>query len=756
MELSLENIIESGALPYPNPNRRKSTIETLGIQELLVPRSQQLYPPSPTLSSHSAVSSYGNGYLSDSSLPYLPSSAVRYSSDTAFLGDIDLAAESLSAVHMEDDEEEQLLGEDSDLDDGLPEAQFSVTRGADSFSPDVLAQYVEKFDPNTSAPRSSANPKVGGSAERPFICKYNNCNRAFSRRADCVRHIKIHFNDRPWECKFCDKRFIQRHALIVHSRSHTGHRPYICDDCGRSFSEASSLSRHRRAHSDSRPFHCPSSGCEKTFARRSTLNRHLRVHGSRFRTRRGSQVSSTDGFGVLSISPSRNHTSGTDADSQRPSSEPSPPSGGLDSPEMSEASVSSDSEYHPSAVEIAAKNKPRPKGSGPRHFQRPNHPVIQISVTGPHGETSPVANVQELHDFGAGADEQLKKDFEDALFSAHAEHGSDCTGFVDSLISDDLMALLAGGVGQPHAGDLVIPIKLEDFAWDDINTAFRNAPTPMASAGEPHGDVTSLPPSTTSFPMPTFLPMSAVSLNNPMMPEQTVQRLPTVTNQMMQPQNSLIVSHNIEERNGLSVQYQHLAAPQHHTRHLSLGAVPLAVDQETIVYGHALPNGNAPNYTLTVPGDHFGDFGVPAGAAAATAGRHGRINSAPALGGLDIRQLALHMHSYPTSGQSPLTSTHMVVSPVSISPTAIAPPSLAQAAALSQQSLSPSSLASAALSSANFPRPVFVNPSGVTGFVAPQFIQPGAVLNGQMRNLCANAGGMGLHSGNSIGGNFQW
>ncbi|KAI9024689.1 hypothetical protein DFJ74DRAFT_665816 [Hyaloraphidium curvatum] len=169
---------------------------------------------------------------------------------------------------------------------------------------------VASIESNQSASSQNLNSVAAGyavtttdDAERPYQCQYPDCGRRFTRRADCMRHVKIHLNERPFACPDCPKRFIQRHALVVHMRKHTGERPFACDLCDRKFTEvgpadappgspltlrrpalpalpyrlqSSSLTRHRRIHTQERPFGCHI--CNKFFTRKSTLHRHIDRH----------------------------------------------------------------------------------------------------------------------------------------------------------------------------------------------------------------------------------------------------------------------------------------------------------------------------------------------------------------------------------------------------------------------------------------------------------------------------------------------
>ncbi|GAA97058.1 hypothetical protein E5Q_03734 [Mixia osmundae IAM 14324] len=117
-------------------------------------------------------------------------------------------------------------------------------------------------------------------SKRPHACDWDNCDRAFSRKSDLIRHERIHRNIRPFKCtiKGCPKAFIQQSALKVHLRVHSGERPHVCEwrGCTKAFGDSSSLARHRRVHTGQRPYRCRVEGCGKTFCRKVTLTKHIK------------------------------------------------------------------------------------------------------------------------------------------------------------------------------------------------------------------------------------------------------------------------------------------------------------------------------------------------------------------------------------------------------------------------------------------------------------------------------------------------
>ena len=47
--------------------------------------------------------------------------------------------------------------------------------------------------------------------------------------------MRIHTNEKPYECDVCEKRFSDSGALKSHMRIHTNEKPYECDVCDEAF-----------------------------------------------------------------------------------------------------------------------------------------------------------------------------------------------------------------------------------------------------------------------------------------------------------------------------------------------------------------------------------------------------------------------------------------------------------------------------------------------------------------------------------------
>ncbi len=127
--------------------------------------------------------------------------------------------------------------------------------------------------------------RTHGNRERLFACL--TCSKS------CLyTHQKVHYNYRPFLCRYCGESFPTNSWLMKHLSSHTEHdagkhnhkgqsvKPresirFYCDHCARTFSIKKDLARHMfSVHSTERPFHCDQ--CDLSFNRKDNLYRHMK------------------------------------------------------------------------------------------------------------------------------------------------------------------------------------------------------------------------------------------------------------------------------------------------------------------------------------------------------------------------------------------------------------------------------------------------------------------------------------------------
>ncbi|XP_041664300.1 gastrula zinc finger protein XlCGF57.1-like [Cheilinus undulatus] len=138
---------------------------------------------------------------------------------------------------------------------------------------------------DTSASSPDCAPSIGQikqleddkgtyTGEKCFSCSF--CKKRFMKKAEMVRHIRVHTGEKPFSCSFCGKRYSLRGNLRQHILIHTGEKPFSCSVCGKRFKQRGHLKNHSVVHTGEKPFSC--SLCDKRFSLVENLKQHLIIH----------------------------------------------------------------------------------------------------------------------------------------------------------------------------------------------------------------------------------------------------------------------------------------------------------------------------------------------------------------------------------------------------------------------------------------------------------------------------------------------
>lgn len=91
-------------------------------------------------------------------------------------------------------------------------------------------------------------------------------------------HVRIHSDERAFQCSICGAAFKIKNTLNQHMRRHKGEKNCVCDHCGAKFLWKNELARHMRTHMEVKPKLYKCERCGKMFGAASSLSKHMNLH----------------------------------------------------------------------------------------------------------------------------------------------------------------------------------------------------------------------------------------------------------------------------------------------------------------------------------------------------------------------------------------------------------------------------------------------------------------------------------------------
>ena len=103
---------------------------------------------------------------------------------------------------------------------------------------DINLELLRKFEYETVLRNVDGEDKP----QTIYICKFDNCNKEFTRTWNILDHARMHKGVKPFSCDFCLKQFTQKGNLRKHLKTHlipsiNQRKRYKCEYCDSSYTE---------------------------------------------------------------------------------------------------------------------------------------------------------------------------------------------------------------------------------------------------------------------------------------------------------------------------------------------------------------------------------------------------------------------------------------------------------------------------------------------------------------------------------------
>lgn len=105
------------------------------------------------------------------------------------------------------------------------------------------------------------------------------CGAQFTKGSSLKKHVRsIHEGIKDHECTTCFMKFSSGEHLKRHFRTHSGEKPFICDflSCGKAYAQSNDLLKHKKIHIGENVYKC--TDCMESFRLKSQLRDHYVIH----------------------------------------------------------------------------------------------------------------------------------------------------------------------------------------------------------------------------------------------------------------------------------------------------------------------------------------------------------------------------------------------------------------------------------------------------------------------------------------------
>ncbi|CAI2359045.1 unnamed protein product [Moneuplotes crassus] len=94
---------------------------------------------------------------------------------------------------------------------------------------------------------------VTGKETFVYICKYDGCDKEYTKVWNLLDHVRMHEGIKPFKCSVCSKSFTQKGNLKKHMKQHefttlSARRKFKCRVCNKKYTEMYNLKAHMKSH----------------------------------------------------------------------------------------------------------------------------------------------------------------------------------------------------------------------------------------------------------------------------------------------------------------------------------------------------------------------------------------------------------------------------------------------------------------------------------------------------------------------------